>query len=178
MSSHLARQCGIAVEVVDLPAYGPDGTTLTVHGMARVPLTFGSVNISIRAIVVDLATPKLYLGDDFVLHTRALLDYNNQSVALRIGRDSHTSHLGNYDISRFLGKPLSLYAMMASYGLKAYQAILCAIVLEKPDSNGADIADLPQALQDFLAEFSYRSHRSSKSFLQQTFYLLPQSLAF
>jgi hypothetical protein len=57
ISSDLVRQCGITVEAVDLPAYGPDDTTLTVHGMAMVPLTFGSVNISIRVIVANLAPP-------------------------------------------------------------------------------------------------------------------------
>jgi hypothetical protein len=35
--------------------------------MATVPLTYGSVNISIRAMVADLATPMLYLGDDFLM---------------------------------------------------------------------------------------------------------------
>jgi hypothetical protein len=120
MSSDLARQCGIAVEAVDLPTYGPDDTTLNCSWHGYGSTYFGSVKISIRAIVADLqgqlATPMsfYYLGDEFLLQTRAILDDNDQSVTLRIETDSHTFHLGNPDVSRVLGKPLSLSAMMAS----------------------------------------------------------------
>lgn len=63
ISSDLAAKAGLIVEEVDLAAYGHDGTNMNVKGMATVPLTFGSLNTSVRAVVADLAKPTVYLGD-------------------------------------------------------------------------------------------------------------------
>jgi hypothetical protein len=156
ISSDLATRVGLQIDEVDVSAYGPDGTTLNVKGMATVPLSFGALHTSIRAVVADLAKSTVYLGDDFLLQARAVLDYDDKVVTLRVGKEKHAFHLGSNDISHVLGKPLSLSAMMASHGLKPDQAILCAVVLEKPDSNGVDVDSLPQVLRDLLHEFTDR----------------------
>ena len=124
--------------------------------MATVPLSFGALHTSVRAVVADLAKSTVYLGDDFLLQSRAVLDYDDKVVTLRVGKEKHAFHLGSNDISHVLGKPLSLSAMMAPHGLKPDQAILCAVVLEKPDSNGVDVDSLPQVLGDLLHGFADR----------------------
>lgn len=158
--SDLAERAGLNIEEVDLSAYGPDGSTLKVKGMTTVPLSFGSLVTSVRAVVADLAQSTVYLGDDLLLQSRAILDYDDTVVTLWVGKDKHTFNFGSNDISHVLGKPLSLSAVMAPHGLMPDQAILCAVVLNKPDSNGVDLEALPPTLRDLCMSLQIDSQTS------------------
>ena len=64
-----------------------DGTQQSVRGWLRLSLSLGKYQGSVQAYVTELSSYDLILGDNWMVHHRAYLDFDTRSLVIRQGNN-------------------------------------------------------------------------------------------